>query len=76
METDQMTKQDCTIVGIPLSPKLIKCYEDDEIVIYSMARAIKLKLENELCSSVNRITKVDITQDGDDLLVKAHIRLW
>jgi len=71
---NQVTQKEGSIVELPPIPKLAKCYEDDEFVIYSMARAIKLKLENELCGNVNRITKIDIIQDEDKLIIKAHIR--
>lgn len=49
-------------------------YEDDEIVIYSMARAIKLRLENELCSNFENIEKIEINQNGSDLIVLAYLR--
>ena len=70
---DQVNQDEGIFVKIPLSFKLGKCYEDDEIIIYSMARAIKLKLENELCTNVDRIARVEVIQDGDDLLVKVSI---
>lgn len=58
------------VAKIPLPSKLTKCYEDDEIVTYSMARTIKLKLENEFCSNFKNIEKIGIRQDGEDLVVE------
>ena len=46
---NQTSQKETSVFEIPL-PNFAKCYDDDEIVIYSMTRAIKLKLENELCS--------------------------
>jgi predicted transglutaminase-like protease len=71
---NQVTKEGDITVEIPPLSKLAKCYEDDEIVIYSMARAIKLKLENELCSNFENIRKIEIKQDGEDLIVFAYLR--
>jgi predicted transglutaminase-like protease len=51
----------------------VKCYDDEEIVVYSMARAIKLKLENELCSNFENIEKIEIKQDEEDLIVFAYL---
>lgn len=48
-------------------------YEDDEIVIHSLARAIKSKLESWLCSNIGKVSKVEISQNGKDLIVKVYI---
>jgi len=53
-------------------PNFATYYEDDEIVIHSMARAIKNKLESEFCGNINRISKIDIIQNGRDLIVKIY----
>jgi len=55
-------------------PNFANYFEDDEIVMYSMARAIKLKLENELCSNFENIEKIEIKQDGVDLIVFTYLR--
>ncbi|AGK61323.1 hypothetical protein Asulf_01332 [Archaeoglobus sulfaticallidus PM70-1] len=72
LEINQVTQKENSIVEIPPLSKLAKCYGEDEIVIYSMTRAIKLKLENELCDNINRISKIDVVQDGDNLVVKVY----
>jgi len=73
MGINQIAHGSSTIVKITFPSKLAKSYEDDEIIIYSMAKTIKLKLENELCTNVDRIARVEVIQDGDDLLVKVSI---
>lgn len=42
------------------------CFEENEIVKHSLIRAIKNKLENEFCSSINKISKIKINQDKRD----------
>jgi len=42
-------------------------YEDDKIIKYSLIRAIKNRLEGESCGNMNKISKVNITQNGKDL---------
>lgn len=71
---NQVIQDGRTIVKIPLLSKLAKSYEDDEIVIYSMARTIKLRLENELCSSFENIEKIEIKQSDSNLIVLAYLR--
>lgn len=39
------------------------CYDDDEITKYSLIRAIKNKLESEFCSNMDKISKVNISQN-------------
>jgi len=73
LKINQTTQKETSIFEIPL-PNFTKCYDDDEIVIYSMARAIKLKLENELCSNFEKIEKIEIKQDGKDLIVFTYPR--
>ena len=41
-------------------------YENDDIVKYSLTRAIKNKLENEFCSNINKISKIEINQCEND----------
>ena len=37
-------------------------YENDDIVKYSLTRAIKNKLENEFCGNIDKISKIEINQ--------------
>ena len=54
-------------------PEFATYYEDDEIVIYSMARAIKRKLGNELCSNISRVSKIEIVQKEKDIVVSVYL---
>jgi len=54
-------------------PKFATYYEDDEIVIYSMARAIKKKLENELCGNINTVSKIEIKHKKEDFVVDVYL---
>jgi len=49
-------------------------YEDDAITKYSLIRTIKNKLESELCSNMDKISKIEINQDKGDLIVKVYLR--
>ncbi len=46
-------------------------YDNDEIIKYSLIRAIKNKLENEFCGNMDKISKVNINQSQNkrDLIV-------
>jgi predicted transglutaminase-like protease len=44
---------------------LKKFYEDDEVISYSLARAIKNRLSDELCGEIKRITKLEIKYNDD-----------
>ena len=69
------TTQKNSVFKIPIPiPRLAKRYDNDEIVIYSMARAIKRRLENELCSNLENIEKIEIKQNSDDLIVSAYLK--
>ncbi|HEC93365.1 MAG TPA: hypothetical protein ENI51_10305 [Candidatus Atribacteria bacterium] len=48
-------------------------YEDDAITKYSLIRAIKNKLESELCSNMDKISKIEINQDKSDLIVRVYL---
>ena len=54
-------------------PNFATYYEDDEVVVHSMARAIKNKVESELCSNIDKISKINIVQNEGDLIVKIYI---
>jgi len=53
-------------------PKLwkkgVKQYEDDEIVNYSLARYLKMKISSELIRT-NQITRIEIERHKDDLML-------
>jgi len=68
-QKSQKRKHDFEII----LPDFATYYEDDEIVIHSMARAIKNKLESEFCGNINRISKIDIIQNERNLIVKIYI---
>lgn len=57
---------------IPLQ-NLATYFEDDEIVIYSMARTIKNKLESEFCGNTDKISRIETIQNGKDLIVKVYL---
>ena len=48
-------------------------YDDDEIIKYSLIRAIKNRLESEFCGNMDKISKVDISQNERDLTVAAWL---
>ena len=42
-------------------------YEDNEMVDFSLARRLKMKISNELIG-INQITRIDIERNKDDLM--------
>jgi len=40
------------------------------MVIYSLVRAIKNKLESEFCGNTHKISRIEISQNGSDLIVE------
>ena len=48
-------------------------YEDDEIVKYSLIRAIKNRLRKELCNNIHKVSKIEICQKEKDLSVKVYL---
>ncbi|EHR78051.1 hypothetical protein OCC_04310 [Thermococcus litoralis DSM 5473] len=56
------------IKSIRLKDMALK-YEKDEIVEYSMARAFKNKILNEFCENTKKITKIEVQQDGKDIVL-------
>ena len=53
------------------------CYdkdEIDEIIEFSLIKAIKNKLKNELCGNLSKISKIKITQDKRDLILNVWIK--
>jgi predicted transglutaminase-like protease len=49
-------------------------YENDEISKFSLVRAIKNKLIDEFCENSNKISKIDITIDKEDLILKVYTK--
>jgi len=64
----QSLHKDKTDFEIPLS-NYAAYYEDDEITKYSLIRAIKNRLESEFCGNMDKISKVNISQNKRDLTV-------
>jgi len=49
-------------------------YENGGIVRYSLARGIKNKLESELCGNVDNISKIEISRDKKDLILRVYMK--
>jgi len=49
------------------------CHDKDEIVEFSMLKAIKNKLADELCGTLTNITKIEIIQNEKDLILKGYV---
>jgi len=48
-------------------------YDNDEIINYSLLRAIKKRLENEFCGKLDRILKINISQNERNLIVIVYL---
>jgi predicted transglutaminase-like protease len=48
------------------------CYEPDEIVEFSLIRAIKNKIESEFCGNLDKVSKIEILQDKNDLILRLY----
>lgn len=46
-------------------------YDDVEIVKYSMTRAIKNKISDEMSGNIDKAPKVEIEKDEENLVLKA-----
>lgn len=58
---------------IPLKNYAIYC-EDDEIILYSIARSIKNRIEAELCGNIKKLSWVRIAKKDDrDLVVEIYL---
>jgi len=85
VNTEKLTKEVAKLLKISQTPQkeeldfkvtmpnFATYYEIDEIIIYSMARAIKNRLESELCSNIDKISKIEISQNGKDLIVEVYL---
>ncbi len=75
INTEKLTEEIANILEIKQSshkdepdfkitlPNYAIYYDDDEITKYSLIRAIKNRLENEVCGNMNKISKVNISQN-------------
>ena len=85
--TEELTERIANIVGIEQSPQRNEpfeirlydyaiYYDDDEITKYSLIRAIKNRFEGELCSNIDKVSKIEINQNkkenGKDLIIKVY----
>ena len=85
INTEKLTEEIATILGIKQSsqenepdfdiplPNYAIYYDDDDIIKYSLIKAIKNKLESELCSNLDKIYKIEIIQDGKDLILNVYL---
>jgi len=48
------------------------CFDRDEIVEYSLIKAIKNRLENEFCGNLGKIARIEIKQNREDLILKTY----
>lgn len=69
---NQSSHKDGPDFEIPLSNYAVY-YEDDEITKYSLIRAIKNRLESELCDCMDKISKIKISQNKKDLVVVVYL---
>ena len=49
-------------------------YDDDEIVKYSLVRALQNIIETDFCGCLDKISKVEVTQKEKDLVLKIHYK--
>ena len=70
MEIKQSSHEDKTYFEIELSD-YVKYYDNDEIIEYSFAKAIKNRLESEFCGNLDKISKINFSQKNEkDLKVQ------
>ena len=67
----QDSQKDNLYAEIPLK-KFAIYYDDNEITKYSLIRAIKNKLESELCGNIDKVSKIGISQNEKDLIIKVY----
>jgi len=85
IDTEKLTEEIAKILGIKQSTHKdksdfeIRLYdyaiyydEYDEITKYSLIRAIKNRLESELCSNIDKVSKIEISQNENDLIIKVY----
>ena len=85
INTEKLTEEIAKILGIsqssqknesdfdiPLSNYALY-YDDDDIIKYSLIKAIKNKLESELCSNLDKNSKIVIVQNENDLISNVYL---
>ena len=81
INNEELTEEIAGIYGIKPSSHIdnpdfeiaLSNYEDDEITKYSLIRKIKSVLESEFCGNMDKISKVNISQNERDLTVAAWL---
>lgn len=71
LKIKQNSHKDKPDFNIPLE-KYAKFYYYDEIIKYSLIRAIKNRLENEFCDGIHKISKVTISRNKEDLMLEVY----
>lgn len=72
LNVEEQPDDKATLLEVPiLWEKGAKLYEDDELVNYSLARYLKMRISSELIE-MNRIRGIEITRAKDDLTFLIH----
>ena len=86
IDTEKLTEEIAKMLGITQSSNKDELdfeislsnyaiyYEDDEIIKYSLIRAVENRLKNELCGNMNKILKVNISQNKRDLIISVCLK--
>jgi len=80
---EELTERIAKILGIPQNSQKYEpfeirlydyaiYYDDDEITKYSLIREIKNRLESELCSNIDKVSKIEISQNEKNLIIKVY----
>jgi len=65
----------CKLIEPPLRfENYAICYDNDEIVEFSLIKSMKNKLDQEYCGNLNKISKIEIIQDNKDLILKVWMK--
>ncbi len=73
LEIKQISRKRRPSLKIPLEDYAM-LYDKDKITEFSLIRAIKNKLENELCGNLSKISNIEITQKKKDLILKIYTK--
>jgi len=73
LEIEEGTRGHKADLEIPLRYYALYC-DNDEIVEFSLIKAIKNKLENEFCGDLSKISKVEITQHAKDFILSVWMK--
>ena len=69
----QISHLDIIDLEIPLR-NYARYYDDDEIIKFSLIRKIKNRLENEFCGNIDKILKINISQENERDLIVQYLR--